>query len=120
MSYTLSDMARDTIGLLDALGIERAHIVGASMGGAIAQTIAIEHPTRIGTLTSIMSTTGNPSVGRTHPDVLRQLFSGGAVTTRDEAIAQAVRAAQIHGANDRLIDPSGGRATAELVSRSTS
>jgi pimeloyl-ACP methyl ester carboxylesterase len=57
--YKLSDMARDTIGLMDALGIRSAHIVGASMGGMIAQTIAIEHPERIRSLTSIMSSTGN-------------------------------------------------------------
>lgn len=58
--YTLSDMADDTLGLLDALGIDRAHFVGASMGGMIAQLIAADRPERILSLTSIMSTTGNP------------------------------------------------------------
>ena len=53
--YTLSDMADDGFGLLDALGIERAHIVGASMGGMIVQTMAIEHPERVLSVTSIMS-----------------------------------------------------------------
>ena len=53
--YTLSDMARDAIGVLDAFGVERAHVVGASMGGMIGQTLAIEHPGRLRTLTSIMS-----------------------------------------------------------------
>jgi pimeloyl-ACP methyl ester carboxylesterase len=57
--YTLADMAQDGIGLLDALGIEKAHIVGASMGGMIAQHIAFSHPDRVLSLTSIMSTTGN-------------------------------------------------------------
>ena len=51
-------MAADTVGLMDPLGIERAHVVGASMGGMIAQTLAIEHPARVLSLASIMSTTG--------------------------------------------------------------
>ena len=63
-AYTLSDMAGDTLGLLDALGLTSAHIVGASLGGMIAQTIAIEHPARVRSLTSIMSTTGDPAVGQ--------------------------------------------------------
>ncbi len=58
-TYTLRDMANDTTGLMDALGIRSAHVVGASMGGAIAQEIAIHFPERIRSLTSIMSTTGN-------------------------------------------------------------
>jgi pimeloyl-ACP methyl ester carboxylesterase len=57
--YLLSDMMKDTVGLLDALHLESAHIVGASMGGMIAQEIAINHPHRVKSLTSIMSTTGN-------------------------------------------------------------
>lgn len=61
--YTLSDMAADGIGLLDHLGIDRAHIAGASMGGMIVQTMAIEHPTRVASLTSIMSSTGDPRAG---------------------------------------------------------
>ena len=60
--YKLSDMAKDTIGLMDALGIASAHVVGASMGGMIAQEIAIADPERVRSLTSIMSTTGNPRV----------------------------------------------------------
>jgi pimeloyl-ACP methyl ester carboxylesterase len=60
--YRLSDMAADAFGLLDALGIARAHIVGASMGGAIAQTMAIDRPERLLTLTSIMATTGAPGL----------------------------------------------------------
>jgi len=62
--YKLRDMAEDAIAVLDALGIERAHVVGISMGGMIAQEIAIDYPERVSTLTSIMSTTGNPRVGR--------------------------------------------------------
>jgi pimeloyl-ACP methyl ester carboxylesterase len=62
--YTLSDMAADAVGLLDHLGIERAHVVGASMGGMIAQTIAIEHPRRVLSLCSIMSNTGSRFAGQ--------------------------------------------------------
>jgi pimeloyl-ACP methyl ester carboxylesterase len=58
--YKIRDMAEDTVGLMDALGIKSAHIVGASMGGMIAQEIAISFPQRVRSLTSIMSTTGNP------------------------------------------------------------
>jgi len=60
--YKLSDMAQDTVGLMDALGIRSAHLVGASMGGMIAQEVAISFPARVRSLTSIMSTTGNPKV----------------------------------------------------------
>lgn len=60
--YRLSDMAEDTVGLMDALGIASAHLVGASMGGMIAQEIAISFPQRLRSLTSIMSTTGNPKI----------------------------------------------------------
>ena len=59
--YTLDDMAADAAGVLDALGIARAHVVGASMGGMIAQVLAARHPDRVATLTSIMSSSGNPS-----------------------------------------------------------
>jgi pimeloyl-ACP methyl ester carboxylesterase len=60
--YNLLDMARDTVGLMDVLGIKSAHLVGASMGGMIAQEIAISFPKAVRSLTSIMSTTGNPKV----------------------------------------------------------
>ncbi len=60
--YTLHDMAADAVGLLDALSIDKAHLVGASMGGMIAQQIAAEYPQRVLSLTSIMSTTGNPAL----------------------------------------------------------
>jgi pimeloyl-ACP methyl ester carboxylesterase len=71
--YTLRDMAADTVGLLDALGIERAHVVGASMGGAIAQEIAILYPGRVQTLTSIMSSTGDPKLPRPKPRAMAVL-----------------------------------------------
>ena len=92
VSYTLSDMASDTVGLMDALGFEQAHVVGASMGGQIAQTVAVEHPDRVRSLTSIMSTTGNMSVGQPAPEALRDVFGGPRAVTRDDVIQQMVRA----------------------------
>jgi pimeloyl-ACP methyl ester carboxylesterase len=71
--YHLADMAADAVALLDALHIDSAHVVGISMGGMIAQTIAIDHPTRIRSLTSIMSTTGNRLVGRASASLIVKL-----------------------------------------------
>ena len=71
--YTLRDMAADTIGLLDALGIRTAHVVGASMGGAIAQELAIAYPQRLRSITSIMSSTGDPKLPRPQPRALARL-----------------------------------------------
>lgn len=73
--YLLSDMALDGIGLLDHLGVERAHVVGASMGGMIVQTMAIEHPERLHSVVSIMSTTGAPDVGRPTPEAMEALLA---------------------------------------------
>jgi len=75
VTYTLSDMAADTVGLMDALGYDSVHLVGASMGGMIAQTIAIEYPHKVRSLTSIMSTTGDHSVGQPDYSVLANLGS---------------------------------------------
>ncbi len=96
VSYTLSDMSADAVGLLDAIGIGQAHVVGASMGGAIAQTMAIEHPGRVRSLTSMMATTGNMSVGQASPDALREVFGPRAVT-RDEVIQRSLRASRAVG-----------------------
>ena len=71
--YTLHDMAADAMGLLDALGIAKAHIVGASMGGMIAQLIAADYPARTLSLTSIMSTTGNPTLPPAKPEAMAVL-----------------------------------------------
>jgi pimeloyl-ACP methyl ester carboxylesterase len=70
VAYTLEDMASDTAGLLDALGIDDAHVVGTSMGGMIAQTLAITHPARVRSLCSIMSTTGADDAGGPTPEAL--------------------------------------------------
>jgi pimeloyl-ACP methyl ester carboxylesterase len=116
--------------------------VGASMGGAISQTMAIEHPGRVRSLTSMMSTTGNMSVGQPSPEVLRAVFSGPPATTREEVIQQRLRAFRAVGSPkfpndekevasqagraydrshdpmgvaDRVCDVSGGQATAEAI-----
>jgi pimeloyl-ACP methyl ester carboxylesterase len=71
--YVLSHMAADAVAVLDAVGVERAHVWGASMGGMIAQTMAIEFPERVASLTSVMSTTGSPAVAQGNPEALRVL-----------------------------------------------
>lgn len=171
--YTLSDMGDDAIGLLDHLGVGRAHVVGVSMGGMIVQTMAIEHPERLTSVTSIMSTTGDAAYGEPSPDALDVLLSP-PPPDRDEFVARAAGSAMwsskryfdvetakamaaaafdrsfypegagrqlaaifasgdrsgrlpsvtvpmlvIHGLDDTLIAPSGGRRTAELVPGAT-
>jgi pimeloyl-ACP methyl ester carboxylesterase len=74
-AYSLDDMADDAVGLLNALGIERAHICGASMGGMIAQVIAYRHPKHVLSLTSIMSTTGNPDLPQGKPEALAAVLA---------------------------------------------
>jgi pimeloyl-ACP methyl ester carboxylesterase len=74
-SYTLDEMADDCAGLLDELGVDAAHVVGASQGGMIAQTLAIRRPERVLSLVSIMSMTGNPMVGQPHPEALPALLA---------------------------------------------
>ncbi|MFD0415981.1 alpha/beta fold hydrolase [Streptomyces sp. NPDC127108] len=167
--YRLLDMARDGLGLLTALGIEQAHVVGASMGGMIAQTMALSSPERVLTLTSMMSSTGESEYGRPAPEAQAVLFAprpadregyvaaaekelvwaskryGDAVALRELAAAgydrsycpagigrqlgamilsgsraDALRGLRvptlvIHGLDDTLIDPSGGRRTADLI-----
>jgi pimeloyl-ACP methyl ester carboxylesterase len=169
--YTLSDMAGDAVGLLDHLGIERAHVVGASMGGMIAQTIAIEHPDRVLSLCSIMSNTGarwsgqpklatyrvllgtppkerdkfiehvvkvysvigSPDFDRDEADLrdmagrsydrgrnpagsgrqLAAITASGDRTSRLGSISAPT--VVVHGTKDRLVSPSGGRATAKAI-----
>jgi pimeloyl-ACP methyl ester carboxylesterase len=72
--YLLEDMAADVVGLLDALHIEKAHLAGASMGGGIAQILAMSHPQRVLSLTSIMSTTGDPGLPSPKPEAMVAMF----------------------------------------------
>lgn len=171
--YTLSHMAADAIGLLDALDIDDAHIVGASMGGMIVQTMAIEHPERVRSLTSIMSMTGELEFGSPTPEAAavllapppsdRDAYIANSVAARvwqsrrffdeDRVKSEAARAYDrsfypegagrqlaaiyasgsrasglqelrtptlvIHGTDDTLLQPDGGRRTAELVPNSS-
>lgn len=91
--YTLSDMAADVVGLLDGLGAGRGHIVGASLGGAIAQTVAVEHPDRVLSLTSMMSTTGRRTVGWQSPRLVSTLLHATG-PDRDGYIAHSTRLAE--------------------------
>jgi pimeloyl-ACP methyl ester carboxylesterase len=89
--YTLSDMAADGIGLLDHLGVDRAAVLGVSMGGMIVQTMAIEHPQRISALISVMSTTGDLSIGKPTPEALEVLLAA-PPSDRDAYIAASAHA----------------------------
>ncbi len=81
--YTLTHMAADAMGVLDGLGIAKAHVMGASMGGMIAQTVAIEHPHRVLSLTSVMSQPGEPEVGQPTPEAMESFFTA-PPTSREE------------------------------------
>ncbi len=88
--YSLEDMADDAVGVLDALNIEKAHICGASMGGMIVQIIAFRHPTRVLSLTSIMSTTGNPDLPQPSPEIT-QIFATPAPPGREGYIENSIK-----------------------------
>lgn len=95
--YTLEDMAGDAIGVLDALNIDKAHVCGASMGGMIAQIIAYTHPSRVLSLTVIMSTTANPELPPSKPEILMQFFAP-VPSEREAYIEEMVkRDSLIHG-----------------------
>ena len=112
--YRLSDMAADAFGLLDALGIGRAHVVGASMGGAIAQTMAIERPERLLTLTSIMATTGEPGLPPPTPAAMGVLLKP-PVTTLDGYIRSYVETWKVLRAGSFPDDEALDRERAEAV-----
>ncbi len=107
--YTLSDMAADAVALLDHLGIEQAHIVGSSMGGMIVQTIAIEHPNRVASLTSIMSSPGDPRTGKPTPEARDALLTP-PPAEREAFIAQSV-SSKVWGSR-KYYDPDAVRAQA--------
>jgi pimeloyl-ACP methyl ester carboxylesterase len=88
--YSIDDMAEDAAGLIEALGLGAVDVVGASMGGFIAQALALRSPERVRTLTLIMTSTGSRRVGQPAPHILRQLLRRRAVPDRDAAIAATV------------------------------
>jgi pimeloyl-ACP methyl ester carboxylesterase len=111
--YDLTDLATDTVGLVDALGYNDAHVVGASMGGMVAQTAAALCPQRVRTLTSIMSTTGRRRVGQ--PSLYtRRLIAARAPKTRQEAVERTVRMFRHIGSHGFPFDEAWVREQAEL------
>lgn len=113
-AYSLSDMSADTAGLIEALGFTRVHLLGASMGGMIAQTVAIEYPDRIRSLTSMMSSTGDRSVGQTD----LSMFAGiGTPPYEDRAafIEWQLRALRILGTERYPVDETAARERAGLA-----
>jgi pimeloyl-ACP methyl ester carboxylesterase len=109
--YTLTDLARDGFGLLDHLGIESAHVVGVSMGGMIAQTMAITEPARVRSLVSIMSTTGRRTVGWLDPRLLPMML-GRRGTTVEEYVETSVKGAAAIGSPAYLESDESARARA--------
>jgi len=87
LPYTVNDMAKDAVGLLDALGIKKAHIVGVSMGGAIAQLVAADYPEHTLSLTSIAASSGNPDLPKPKPEVFGALLAPVPAAGDWEAIA---------------------------------
>ncbi|MEE2674059.1 MAG: alpha/beta fold hydrolase [Myxococcota bacterium] len=110
-AYTLDDMAADGVGLLDALGLESAHVCGASMGGMIVQTMALRHAGRVRSMTSIMSTTGNKDLPPADPSVSARLMMD-PPQNREEAIDRAVETFKVIGSPGFAFDEAAVRDTA--------
>ena len=111
VDYVLADMARDAVAVLDAVGVERAHVMGLSMGGMIVQRLAIDHADRLLSVTSVMSRTGEPDYGQSSPDALAVLTAKPA-KSRDEYIDNHVAAIGIYGSEPAWLDEADLRARA--------
>jgi pimeloyl-ACP methyl ester carboxylesterase len=94
--YTLDDMAADAAGLLDALGIRSAHILGASMGGMIAQLVALNHPAKARSLISVFSTTGDPSLPRSTPEAQEAIVSRPPADDRETVVAHTLASRYVY------------------------
>src|SRR5581483_9510720 len=101
--YTAADMASDAVAVLDALGVQRAHVMGCSMGGLIVQRMAIDYPGRLLSMTSVMSRTGEPGVGDSSPEALAVLMAKPA-KTREEYIERQVAGHHIYGSKPEWLD----------------
>ena len=112
--YSLDDMADDAMAILDAVGVEKAHICGASMGGMIAQATAIRHPHRVKSLTSIMSTTGNPELPSPSPEAV-QILATPTPPDREAAMERSVEAERVIGSPAYPVDPEVTREMAGLL-----
>ena len=109
--YSLDDMAADAFGLLDALDVEAAHICGASMGGMIVQTMALNAPERVHSMTSIMSSTGNPELPPSTDEAMAAMLSP-AAGNRDEAIERSLHVNSVIGSPAYPTAPEDARARA--------
>jgi len=111
VDYSLADMANDAIAVLDALGVDRAHVVGLSMGGTIVQRLAIDHPDRLLSMTSVMSSTGEPEYGKSSPEALAVLTSPPA-SSREEYVENHLKALAVYGSKPEWQDDERNRARA--------
>jgi pimeloyl-ACP methyl ester carboxylesterase len=114
--YSLSDMAGDVLAVLDHTEIEKAHVFGVSLGGMIAQTFAIDHPTRCSSLISVMSTTGDPDVGRPTEEARVLLLTPGAVS-RTAAIAAHLAGQRVWGSPGHVDEQLQARIAGEAFDR---
>ena len=112
-AYVLSDMALDAVAVLDAESIDRAHVMGLSMGGMIVQTLAIEHPHRLLSMTSVMSHTGEPEYGASAPEAFA-LLTAPPATDRESAVQNAIAGLRCWG-SPAFADEARWRANAEAA-----